>query len=496
MQVESTFLTKKNLMVATIFFILNLSCIFLIFNNNFFNTIDRHILNIQFIFFVIGLSFILFFISLKILNDLSIKNLFILFIITRILILLYLSLFNYGVDLDLQETWLKMVYHIIHGDLFTPYSVNFSLDFWRMNPPVLMWWYTYNFYLYGLNPIGWRIVNFLLELGIFYLVIQIFRELKILKENVNEEHFKIGLLFYTFSIFPILTFLLYIPAIAFPILLAQCGIYYYIKSKTTPKYLYHSLFFLTLCALTVYQAAIWIFVIICLLILQHDYKRIKIAVIEVIAIFCLVSSPMLINDPLGYLYRLIIVPQWETSIPNATYWLFDQVFLKLILLFFSYIVLYLYLSEKYQEMKTLDFFTISLSIALLFAPVLYPWTYLWILPVISINLIYSFKNYLKINLIFYFYVFLYYLLFAILFLLYPNPANPNYYTTFIQILSYGDAIGFFQLFQVFLVPIFQFGLIYVIYVFTKSKILTFTLLFPCVTFIINNFLIWLGSLLY
>jgi len=481
---------------AIIFMIINAFCIYIFFNGSFFITIDNALLSSKFILLAIGISWVSFFIGLKFLKFLSPKRLFLIFIIVRMALFIYFLLANYAIDLDLGQTWLDMVHHIINGSLFTPYSSNPSLDLWRMNPPLLMWWYTYNFFLYDLNAIGWRILNLLLEIGIFYMIITIFQEITHLKENLNENNFKVGLLFYIFSIFPIVSFILYPTIIAFPILLAQIGIYYYLKSKTSPNYLYHSILFFSLCAFTVYQAGILLIGIICLLIFQKAYKQIIFGLIEILGIFCLISLPMLINDALGFIQRLLVIPELETSVPNSTYWLFDQNILKIALLLFISLVIYFYFSETIHRMKTLDFFIILISIMLLFSPFIYPWTFLWILPFISISLMYNFKKYLQINIIFSSYMFLYYLFFAILFLLSPIPLNPNHYDAFIQILNFGASIGVLQLFQIFFIPIFQMGLIYIIYTLTKSKSLIFILLFPCLIFITSNFLIWLGSLVY
>lgn len=481
---------------AVTFMIIDTLCIYIFFNGTFFNTTDNGMLSLKFILLAIGISWIGFFLGLKFLKYLSIKRLFLIYIIVQIAFFSYFLLANYSVDLDLGQTWLDMVHKIIQGSLFTPYSSNPSLDLWRTNPPLLMWWYTYNFFLYDLNPVGWRIMNLLLEIGIFYMMILIFQAITQLKENLNENNFKVGLLFYIFSIFPTLSFLLYSTIIVFPIILAQIGIYYCIKSKTNPKYLYHSILFLTLCTLTCYLASILLIGVIFLLVYQKAYKQILFGLIESLGIFCFISSPMLINDAFGFIQRLLVIPVLQTSAPNSTYWLFNPDIFKLPLFLFTIFIIYFYFSETIHRMKTLDFFTIVISIILLFSPFLYPWTYLWIFPFISICLMYNFKKYLKINIIFSSYMFLYYLFFAILFLLNPNPLNPNPYDAFIQILNFGESIGFIQIFQIFLVPIFQIGLIYTIYTLTKSKSLLFILLLPCIVFITNNILIWLGSIIY
>jgi len=481
---------------AIVLMIINTICIYIFFNGTFFNTLDSGIINSKFILMAIGISWVIFFVALKFLKFLSLKRLFLIFLIVRIALFSYFLLVNYNIDLELGQTWSDMVHRIIQGSLFSPYSSNPSLDLWRMNPPLLMWWYTYNFFLYDLNPVGWRIMNLLLEIGIFYMMILIFREITSLKEHLNENNFKVGLLFYIFSIFPIVSFILYPTILAFPIILAQIGIYYYLRSKKSPKYLYYSILFFTSCALTYYPAAILLIGLICLLLFQKAFKQIILCLIEMLGIFCLISLPMLVNDALGFIQRLLVIPELETSVPNVTYWLFDQNIFKVALFLFISLTIYFFFSETIHRIKTFDFFIIVISIILLFSPFIYPWTVLWIFPFISISLMYNFKKYLQINAIFSSYMFLYYLFFAILFVLNPNPLNPNPYDAFIQILNFGESIGFIQLFQTFLVPIFQLNLIYIIYTLTKSKILTFILLFPCVIFITSNFLIWLGSVLY
>jgi len=475
---------RTTVKLAFIFMVVNTICIYFFFIGPFFDTMDSNILSSKFILFVIGFSWVSFFIALKFLKFFSLKKLFLIFILVRITFFCYFFLANYNVDLDLASTWVDMVHNIIQGSFQSQYS------------PLFMWWYSYNFFLYDLNPIGWRIMNLLLEIGIFYVMIQIFQEITNLKEGLNENNFKVGLLFYIFSAFPLVSFILYPTIIAFPIILAEIGIYYYIKSKTSPNYLYHSVLFLSLCALTFNQATILLIGIFLLLIIQKTYKQIISVLIEILVIFGIISLPILITDANGFIQTLLVTPELKTSGPNATYWLFDQTIFNLALLVFITLIIYFYFYETIQRVKILDFFIIIISIMLLFSPFLYPWTFLWLLPLISISLMYNFKKYLKINVVFSSYMFLYYLFFAILFLLNPNPLSSNNYDAFIQILEFGESIGFTQLFQIFLVPIFQMGLIYIIYKLTKSKSLIFVLLLPCIVFITNNFLIWTGALIY
>ena len=64
----------------------------------------------------------------------------------------------------------------LDGNIFTPYSSNWYADQFRLYPPMWIWWYTLNYVIYTLDIAVWRIVNFFLEIGIVYVLIQIFRE--------------------------------------------------------------------------------------------------------------------------------------------------------------------------------------------------------------------------------------------------------------------------------------------------------------------------------
>jgi len=376
-------------------------------------------------------------------------------------------------------------------------------------PPLLMWWYVYNYYVYGLHPLIWRFMNLLLEVGIIYIIIRIFQEksptntkaLKGTEENlkektIGENNFKIGVSFYTLSIFPITFIILYANAIALTILLGLLGILFYLRSKKTPKNIYYSIFFLTLCALTSYIAAIWVFSVILLILFQKNFKRLIIGIAEVIGVFGFISIPLWINDPLGYLSNLFSLPSSSVSTLNETFWYFGQNFLSFLPLIIAIGIIAVYLYRSYQKTDTLDFFIITLSILLVFLPLIYPWSYILILPLISINIIHSFKKYLRINLIILGYLFCYFLLLAILFLIYPGPLNPDSLTALNQIITFGESIDVITIFHIFITPVFQIGLIYLVYSYTKSRELHFVLILPIVILFAINFLIWFGSFLY
>ncbi len=483
---SSSFISRhRNILFSIIFLVINTVWVLLVFNTNYFITTDHLMFSTILILIAIGICFVAFFITLKFLDSLTIKKLFLIFVITRIVLFLYFTLMNYSVEMDLEYLWKDMVDHIFQGDLFSEYSEAVLGDWWRFLPPMLMWWYCYNNWIYFLHPIIWRLVNILIEIGIVYLLIVIFNNF-IFKENkTNKNNFKIGLAFYTFSIFSIISISLYATFVAFPILLGLLGIYYYLKSKTDPRSIYYSVFFFTLCALTAYFAAIWILGLFIVLLFRKKIKKLIFLIGEVIILFCIVSAPLiinaiLINDISGYFERLLWVFQaGGTGALNATVWTLENQFLRILPAVYAVVLAVYYVYKNYEKDISIDFFIVILSIFLIFSPLLSPWFFLWILPLITINLIYSYRKYLIANLLLIGSIFIFFAVIAIAFLVFPDILETDVNQAFAQINTFieNDVVLSFILHKVGLV-LFQIGLIYIVYSYTKSNQLLIALLLP------------------
>jgi hypothetical protein len=297
-----------------IFIIISSLTVVLFLNTQLFADDDKYLWNIKIILILTGMGFGFFFISLKFLNFLSINKLFLIFLIIRIAILYYFITFGYSLESDfaLATPWIQKV---LNGDLFTPYfPINlWASDTWRMVPPMYMWWYTYNYLVYGLNTIIWRIVNLLLEVGIVYVIIQIFNENSATEKGWTNENFKIGLSFYIFSFLPIVAILLKANIIVLAVLLGILGFLFFFRSQKNPKNLYYAVFFFCFAALTEYFAAIWILGILLIELFRKNFRRLLILIGEIVAVFCLVTLPLLINDAIGFLQRLV----WQFKVYSA-----------------------------------------------------------------------------------------------------------------------------------------------------------------------------------
>ncbi len=498
---EPSFLKRnKYFIIGLIFIIFNLISINLIFNNPFFNTLDKSMLNAKFILIFSGLSILPFVILLKFIKSLSFTKLILIFFIFRIGFFCFFVISAYGVEVELNTVWLDMVTRVLNGNLADPYSPFLQNDLWRMSPPIFMWWYVYNYFTHNLNPFFWRLITMILEIGIIYAMFSLFEQTTNSNNESNndrtKEFFKIGFLFYTFSIFSLVFVVLYANAHVLAIVLGFFGLIYYYGSKNSTKHLYYSIAFLTISALIQYLAFILVFSIILIVIFQKQYNKLIFLILEILVIFCLACFPLLMNDSLGFFQRIFSHYMINENSWNLSIWLFSDQVVKLIPILFILALILYYTYSKINEIGSLEYFTIILSIGIIFAPVLNFWNYLWILPLISINLMYSFRKYLITNLFFLISQFLFLLMFAISAMLYPSSLDPNLHVAFIQILDFGESISLAGIFRFIGIPLFQIGLIYLIYSYTKSKKFIFLIIFPFNIFYFSNLLIWLGTLFY
>lgn len=492
-----SFLTRNKYYIVTlIFIILTIISVSLIFNTPFFKTIDQNILNTKFILITSVVAILPFLIMLKFIKSLTFRKIILIFIITRIGFFLFLTYFEYGVEIHSQEFSLDMVTRILNGDLFTPYSPLIENDLWRFSPPLFMWWYVYQFFAHNLSPFFLRLVSIAFEIGIIYTIFNLFETFPDSKKESQKDILKIGIIFYTFSIFSITFIILYANMQIFAVMMGLFGLTYYFKSKTDSKNLYYCILFLTLSALIEYLAFTLVISVILILIFQKQFDKLVGVILEVLVIFCIVCLPLILNDSPGFLGRTIFhykvyENSWNTSIWAISNQILDHLPLFLII---GIILYYSYL--KCNNLGSLEYFSVILSIGIFFSPIINFWYYLWILPLLSINLLYSFRKYLITNIFFLVSLFLFFLLFAISALLYPSPIDPNYYIAFNQILDYGDAIGLAGAFRIIGLPLFLIGLIYLIYTYTKSKKFIFAILLPFNIFYLINLFIWLGAFLY
>ena len=484
--------------------VINIVSVLLIFNTDFFFTLDRQILSTQFDLIAIGVSIGAFFITLKFIDRLSVTHLFIIFIVTRIAVMSYFTLFEFSVEMDFR-TFSSMAQHVLDGDLFTPFAPKILANWWRVGPPMYMWWYTYNYLIYGLNPIIWRFVNILLEVGIVYVMIQIFQEIKSPKKQLSEENFKIGLSFYIFSMITVFTFILNAFISALPVLLGLLGFLYYFKSKKESGNIYVSIFFFSLCALCLYFAAIWILGLLLILLFRRQFKLVITLSFEVIGVFILVTLPLLLNDAIGYLQRLIQSPltyyntNWNGSIfasnlfdiiPSTWLSNLDPLWADLILgiglyipTIFAIILLVFYIYKNSNKEISLDFFIVSLSIFLFFTPHFAPWYFPWIFPLICINIIYSFRKFFIANLFFIGYFFVFMFLFALAYLLYPGTSSfPNWSKAWDDIRPFMESNGFLLLIKFIGHLLYQMGFIYLIYSYTNEKRWVYVLILGYIPF--------------
>ncbi len=493
---ESNLIKKKYLIIIIFLIIINTVATFLIFNTGFFQNVDKFMLNTKFVLLTIGLSVLPFIVLYKLNRSLTINKIILIFFITRILLFLFFTMFDLSVEPEFQNTWVEMAQNIFDGDLFTPYSPVIADDLWRMSPPLVMWWYSYNFIAHEFSAVFLRLGTLLLEFGIVYAMFSLLKERKTIEESNKLDYFRIGLLFYTFSIFSIVFLSLYANISVLSVLLGMTGLIYYYRSRYSFNNIYIAIFFFTLSALTQYIAFFLIYGILVVLLLEKKIKIVALLICEVLIVFGLFSLPLLINDAFGFLSRAFLHHKVSESSWNTTIWGFSIDIYELIPIFIAITIITIYIYQKYNDPNSIEFFTIILSIALIFMPVINPWNYIWILPLISINIVYSIRKYLIANLFFMGYLFLFYLFFAICALVNPVPLDPNFYTAMLEILAFGETIGLQGIFLFFGLPLFHMGLFYLIYSYIKSKNFLFMISMPYIILYINNFLIWVGSLLY
>ncbi|MHA1131859.1 MAG: hypothetical protein ACTSQQ_13750 [Candidatus Helarchaeota archaeon] len=298
-------LRKKDIVfiIGIIFMVINTILVFLICNNRIFSEVDTHFWNTKIVLIINGMCFGCFCVAIKFIEHLTVKKLFLSFILIRLIFCFTFILLNLGLEMDFSS-FVTFAEKILSGQIFTPYNQSWVADSWRIVPPMWNWWYTFNYLMYGLDDMLWRIVNLFLEVGIVYVVIQIFHENSDKERGWTQENFKLSLSLYIFSVLPIVSILLYANIIAFPALLGILGFLYFYRSKRNPKYLYYATLFFCLAALTELFAAIWIFGILFILLFRKQFKRLIILIGEVIAIFSMVTLPFLMNDALGFLERL------------------------------------------------------------------------------------------------------------------------------------------------------------------------------------------------
>ena len=483
-------LSSKNrtriLIFALIFMVINtLIIILLLQDNEFINEYDKYLWNTKIILILNGVCFGCFSITLKFVNKLNIKKLFLIFLLTRIVWLYFLIIFNYGVEIDFHLAPIFMP-KIFNGELFTPYHSNWLEDAWRIVPPMLLWWYAYNYWIYGLDVIIWRHVYLLLEIGIVYLMIQIFHENSGTEKGWSEEKFKIGLLFYTFSFIALVAIILYTNIIGFPVLISMLGFLFFFRSKKNPKYIYHAIFFFCIATLTEFFAAIWILGILLILIFQKKFKRFFILIGEIFVIFCVVCLPFLINDALGFLERFVWVYKSYSGARDATIWLINYYFFNLpesinYIPAILAILLTIYIVYKnYNNTEiSLNFFITIICIFEFFTPTFNPLHYLWIFPLICVYILYSLRKFFITNL-FFMGFFLFFIIWGLIaYVSYPGPFFPNYTATYTEIVEhYMPTAGYYVVYCLVGHLIFQMGFIYLIFSYTKSKKLVLLLLVP------------------
>ncbi|NVM52165.1 MAG: hypothetical protein HWN66_00590 [Candidatus Helarchaeota archaeon] len=380
-------------------------------------------------------------------------------------------------ETDTYTWWAEIAENILNGKLSDPYHdltlEGLFYDRWRLQPPFAMWWYTLNYTLYGLNPFYWRLLNLLIEFGIVYVMYKIFSELQI-----DERYFKIGFAFYIFSILPIHAITLYANYIAFPVLLGLLGVLFYLKSRTDENYLYLSILCFTLNALSAFYGTVWLLGILLLLLFRRDFNLLIIVLTEIAAIFCIVCFPFLMHDAIGFLQRLTWILQLAPLEQMfTTIWLIDIEFITYVPAIFAIILTAIYVYKNRNREISIEFFIIILSIFLIFTPAFGPYYLLWLIPLISINIIYSFRKFITTHLFFIIYFYITYFLVAYAIVLY-SPSTHGW----AGLLNYMTEIGLTKITQIFGQIFFQLGLIYLIYSYTKQKFWVYTLITPFIIY--------------
>ena len=166
--------------------VVNTIIVILVCNREIISVYDKFLWNTKIILIMSGLSFGAIFLGLRFIEGLSIKKLFLIFLVIRVLFLYIIVTFQY---LSVVQIYYYVPPHVLNGDIFTPYT-DILQDIWRSLPPVFLWWYTYSYLIYGLNDVIWRVVNLLLEVGIVYVMIQIFTENSNTEKGWNEENYR------------------------------------------------------------------------------------------------------------------------------------------------------------------------------------------------------------------------------------------------------------------------------------------------------------------
>ncbi len=479
---SNNFLSPKNrnrmLLIAALFAIINTVAILIIFSADFYSTSERSIFSTKFILLATGICFLAFFLILKFLEHITLTKLFLIFIITHTVTVVLLIVLDWGLYIDFSDM-VSIGEHVINGDIFTPYGT-WLQDMWRMRPPMWIWWFSYNYWVYGLEEQIWRLVNFLLEIGIVYVLIRIFQENSETERGWSEEKFKIGLSFFIFSIFPLSSFLVWGRITAFPVLLGLLGFLFYFRSKREPVNLYFSIFFFSLCALTLYFGAIWILLILLVFLLRKNLKQLLIVGIEIIAVFCLVCAPMLINDAIGFFGHIFWQFEIYEHVWNGSIWAFGQFPLNILptAIAVSLGVIYIYQNrDNFQKVIPIDYFIIVLAIFLFFSPHFSPWYYLWIFPLMCFTLAQSFKKYLKMNLFFISYFYLWIVIIAISYLLYPGvfPEGAPIQPQWGAMMTSMEINNLYFVIRTFIHPFYYVGFIYLLYSYTRSKKLVIVL---------------------
>ncbi len=463
------------LLIALVYLIINTILVIIFCNTSFILEGDKYFWNTHIILIISGICLVGFFLVLKFSSFFSIKRLFIMFLIIHLSFLCVFIGFQYGLETDFAH-FSSFPLHVFNGELFTPYSSNWFKDEWRTFPPMFLWWWAYNYWIYGLNETIWRIVNFILEIGIVYVLIQLYHENSTSEQGWKEENFKIGLSFFIFSLIPISVILLYGNAIAFPVLTGLLGFIYFFRSKRNPKYIYYAVFFFCIVALTEFFAAIWIFGILMVLLFRRQIITFLFLVLEIIVLFCLISLPLLINDALTYFERYtafykVLAGNWDGSIWAISFHSLNlpeiSAYIPSILAV-SFTTYYIY--KTYKSQLSIDFFIVILSIFLFFSPVFSPWHYLWIFPLLCLNILYSFRKFFVTNLFFLGYFLFFILMFLTAYLTYPGVIYPDPSSTYVQIFWWWMApMGYFAAFPLIGHIIYQMGFIYLIFSYTKSK---------------------------
>jgi len=487
--------TKKVLLIfGFLFMVITTLLIILLLDTQLISEYDKVWWNTKIILILSGICFGSFFITLKFLNSLTITKLFFIFLIIRVVILYFFITFNYGVERDFVNVapWSQ---NVLDGDLFTPYYPieDWAPDSWRMVPPMFMWWYVYNYWIYGANTVIWRVVNLLLEVGIVYVIIQIFHENSSTEKGWSENNFKIGLTLYIFSVLPITAILLLANIIAFPVLLGVLGFLFFFRSKKNPKYLYHAVFFFCLAALTEYFATIWILVILLIELFRRNFRRVLLLTGESVAVFCVVCLPFLINDAIGFLQRIVWHFRVYSSNLDGTIWAFnyrlfgwpESVSYIPACIAITFSIYYIY--KNYKSNISIDLFLVTICIFLFFSPFFNQYHYLWIFPLICLNIIYSIRKFLFTNLFFLgFYLFFQFWM-VTAYLTYPGIIYPDIELTYGFIFNiHMMSSGYFVVFPLIGQLIFQMGFLYLIFSYTKSKKLILALLIPFILYYIFN----------